>query len=370
MVLPFASATTNSALRNDSEFVWLKVDHDFNNDETVFRDLFFINATHGWIVGQNMTGLGYGIILHTVDGGMSWSLQLYNESQWFFDIDIVEQNVIWVTGLGGLLYSTDWGQNWIEESIVDERSGLSFIEFANVTHGWTATMNTLYATRDGGATWDTVAGWNFDDVPRMMHCATPTEMWAIGFFGIYYSHDGGETWQQKHEEGGSAMSFVSESEAWAVGDRMLAHMTDGNSWMDQALPRPYLFPPQQAPIFGDIIFIDKNQGWIVGKESSVVFTPNGGLDWYSQAVYEGLDKAMFAVDFINRTHGWAAGTGGTILLTTRGDNIGTRLWTGLTDRLFLTFVIGSVLIAVSIGGILIIWNRKRQGIIDEGPRLE
>lgn len=355
--LPLA-LSMNENSNTASETTWIMADYEFDHDEAVFRDICFLNATHGWISGQNQTGLGNGVILHTDDGGKSWAIQLYNESQWFDDLEIVGET-IWVAGLSGLFYSVDWGQSWRFSEVVDEPAGMAVVKFVNNTHGWTSTMNSLFSTNNGGETWSSVSGWTFQDMLRRIHSVAANELWAIGFFGIYHSDDSGNTWEQKHDEGGSAFTFVSSHEAWAVGNSMLAHMTDGEVWIDQPLPRTSLFPTNRAPYFGDIIFIDANHGWIVGLESPVAYTPNGGVDWYTQNVPLDVDGGMLAVYFINRTHGWASGTEGIILRTTRGDRLGPRLWTGLTDPRIVTLT-GIALVAVC--GILMFCYRRRKRI--------
>jgi LPXTG-motif cell wall-anchored protein len=69
-----------------------------------------------------------------------------------------------------------------------------------------------------------------------------------------------------------------------------------------------------------------------------------------------------ALDFLNSTYGWAVGSGGVILKTTAGTDLGTRLWTGMTDPLFLTIVGGLVSVVVVISGGLFYRRRKRSAV--------
>jgi photosystem II stability/assembly factor-like uncharacterized protein len=304
---------------------WEIMSPSFLQEEATLRDVAFLNSTHGWVVGQNKTGLRNGIILYTNDSGDSWQLQVYNHSQMFFTIHIIDHQTLWVTCKGGFVYSVDGGQSWNSISIIDGMALLGFVNFVNATHGWTSTMNDVYKTEDGGLTWHNVTSWQFSDSLRMMHFISPTRIWAIGFYAIYYTDDGGDTWAAKYPRGGWAISFVSDTEGWAVADSLLLHMTDGETWVKQAIPRKSLSPLLDAPYYTDVLFLDSNHGWIVGLETPVAFTPNGGASWYSQQVPDEMDRRVMAVDFVNLTHGWAVGHGGYILRTVSGDDLGVLL---------------------------------------------
>jgi len=71
---------------------WEILSHSFIQKEATFRDVAFLNATHGWVVGQKEVGLGGGIILYTNDSGDSWQLQFHNYSQHFDAIHIMCYN--------------------------------------------------------------------------------------------------------------------------------------------------------------------------------------------------------------------------------------------------------------------------------------
>ena len=301
---------------------WEILSHSFLQKEATLFDVAFLNSTHGWVVGQNETGLGDGIILYTNDSGDSWQLQVYNRSQRFDAIHIIDHETLWVTSTGGFVYSVDGGQSWNSISIIDVKAGLGFVKFINATHGWTSTMNDVYKTEDGGLTWHNVTSWQFSDSLRRMHFISPTRIWAIGFFAIYYTDDGGESWAAKYPRGGWAISFVSDTEGWAVADDLLLHMTDGETWVEQAMPRKSLSPLLGPPYYSDVLFLDSNHGWIAGAEIPIAFTPNGGASWYGQQVQNDLDIRVMSVDFVNLTHGWAVGHGGYILRTASGDDLG------------------------------------------------
>ncbi|MHA2059091.1 MAG: YCF48-related protein [Candidatus Thorarchaeota archaeon] len=336
---------------------WNHLEHNYPNAK--FIGVEFINTTYGWVVGQ----IGHNIpaeviVLHTDDGGDSWEEQLSENEQVLHCIDVIDDRTVWVSGRSGLFHTDDGGRTWNMSIVVSGRSGLSVVEFINHTHGWTATKNTLYKTMDGGITWDSVPGWTIDDSPRELQFLSTLDVWAIGWFGIYHSEDGAETWEQVQSIEGRSFSFVSENEAWAVGDNVLMHMIDGSNWSEVVIPArapvPRLFRP---PYLSDIQFLDSNNGWIVGDEIPIMYTPDAGGNWYEQSVSEEVIGRLYSVCFVNVTHGWAVGSQGTILRTTEGNVTGSRLWFGFTDPIFL-LIIGAV--SVIIVSTLVLRRRFRR----------
>jgi photosystem II stability/assembly factor-like uncharacterized protein len=164
----------------ESETTWEYLNHDFPNAE--FWDVKFLNATHGWVVGELSPNVPSDIIvLSTDDGGNSWQLQHNQSSQWVTIMDVVDEQTVWINGLGSLFYTTDGGQTWNESAVLKVNAALSTVKFINKTHGWTANNWVLYKTTDGGKTWESVPGWAFKDSPRMMQILSPMNIWAIGF---------------------------------------------------------------------------------------------------------------------------------------------------------------------------------------------
>ncbi|MCK4566285.1 MAG: hypothetical protein KAU48_03150 [Candidatus Thorarchaeota archaeon] len=359
---PSSVLVSTSVVDAQETTTWIAMEQNYT--DALFRDVTFLNATHGWVVGQWEEGSsGDGIILHTADAGKTWQTQLKNGSeQMYHRLDVVSEDSIWVTGFKALYHSTDGGLTWEEHLVVDTRLLLSFINFIDDAHGWTATNNTLYKTIDGGAHWKIVLGWIFNDTPRYMHFLSPTEVWSIGFYGIYHSIDGAETWTQEYDYGGRSLSMQDDGEGWAVGDGYLIHSSDGTDWTQLPIPGRAPFRGFTLPYFTDIVFIEDN-GWIAAGEIPIMHTPDGGSTWYAQNVPSHINRRMMALDFLNSTYGWAVGADGAILKTTRGTDLGSRLWNGMTDPLFLTIVGGLVSVVVVVtGGIF--YRRRKRGRIE------
>ncbi|TET11239.1 MAG: LPXTG cell wall anchor domain-containing protein [Candidatus Thorarchaeota archaeon] len=84
---------------------------------------------------------------------------------------------------------------------------------------------------------------------------------------------------------------------------------------------------------------------------------------------------MTAVDFINETHGWAAGWGGYTYRTIHGNSLGTRLWTGMTDPIFLSIAGSIAAVVVIVSGVFIRRRRRKSAyrlpdVVSESPSIE
>ena len=358
IMLPLhVSAQNDPVPMQQQEPIWEKLDHPYQSQDGFMRDVAFMNASHGWVVGHNDTSWIGGIILYTNSSGNTWQLQYYDALQRFTDICIIDEHTLWVAGRDRLFYTTDSGLNWHESQVLVVPGPVSFrtVEFINSTHGWTSSADKLYKTVNGGQDWQDVTSWTFEDTARMIQFLTETDGWAIGFFGIYRTQDGGNTWEKTHNHGGWALASVGNGKGWAVGDDMLAYTPNGETWSEKPLPSCSLVS-LRPPYFSGVYFLDADRGWVVGSEPSVMYTPNGGIDWYEQSV--SAETRLMSIDFINNTHGWAVGYGGHILRTTHGNSLGPRLWNGVTDRVFLS-VVGVV--AAMIIGVIFVFNRRKRG---------
>ncbi|MHA2241057.1 MAG: YCF48-related protein [Candidatus Thorarchaeota archaeon] len=331
----------------------------------VFTDVSFLNSTHGWVVGRvTSEHSSNAIVLHTKNGGDSWQLQYSRDEQRVTNIDVLDEQTVWINGRGSLFYTLDGGITWNESVVVGRNAGMSAVKFINMTHGWTSNQRVLYQTNNSGQSWEAVAGFTYDDTPRMIQCLSSVDIWTIGFRGIYHSLDGGMTWDNVSNRGGWALSLVSESEGWAISDERLAHMIDGNTWEELVVPmRVPLFRMFEGPFCSDIQFIDEYNGWIVGREIPVMYTPDGGANWYQQSVPAEVNSRIRAVNFINQTHGWAVGWDGILMRTTTGNSFGNRLWYGITDPLFLSII--AVLVTIPVGVFIIRPYRRAKGINPE-----
>jgi subtilisin family serine protease len=203
--------------------------------------------------------------------GMSWrptaapTASSRTDDIWFHTPDLG-----WaVNSNGQILRTDDGGASWIEQ-FHDERLYLRCVGFASASKGWVGTITPakrLFATDDGGSTWNLVA--NLPDLAPSAVCGLSVVDGSVVYAsGTNYpnrparmmkTQDGGVTWT-----------------AWDMG--------------------------QHATLLVDTYFKDRDRGWVVGGKAEVenptrddvkavvLFTEDGGRTWTNQLA--GMDLPL------------------------------------------------------------------------------
>lgn len=92
---------------SDGGSVWNSVSVPISRD---FKDIIFLDASNGYIVGGNMTTR---TILRTVNGGLSWTIVLDEAGGLLNDVDFINASIGYAVGdFGQVLKTIDGGQNW------------------------------------------------------------------------------------------------------------------------------------------------------------------------------------------------------------------------------------------------------------------
>lgn len=155
---------------------------------------------------------------------------------------------------------------------------------------------------------------------RAIHFVDSMTGWAAGDAGaIYRTTDGGRTWKPLLS-GVSAninyVYFLDWNHGWMIGDStskddegetvLLSTINGGRTWMIQKLPNLL-----------SVHFTDLQNGWAVGRNSTLLHTTNGGVDWKPaeqiQAVVglpvesSSYNFGFRDVYFLDPDHGWLIG---------------------------------------------------------------
>ena len=272
-------------------------------------NLDFVSDREGWATGGGLfaalLGSGgdrSGSVLHT-DDGATWQEQLSETACSFHDVDFADADHGWVVGSrGAIRYSADGGDSWVRQGPV-RGAVLTQVEATGDGTAWilgfrqTGGGPTLLRTTDAGAVWLPVklpAGM----YGLTMRCLSGREAWVAGIDGtgasVVHTQDGGATW---------AKSTVSRK------------------------PSPIL------PLSMD--FVDSVHGWMVGmalgprgEEAALLATDDGGRTWTSAGGADAFEgHILSAVDFVDASHGWAAGSG--LFVTSDGGASWSRVMDGL-----------------------------------------
>jgi photosystem II stability/assembly factor-like uncharacterized protein/putative cell wall-binding protein len=321
----------------------------------------FTDSNTGWAVGDA------GAILHTANGGATWTLQSSGTTMGLNSIRFVDANRGWAVGRGGtILRTTDGGTTWAPQAPGTVRD-LNSVHFIDADNGWAVGYaGTILATRDGGTTWTPQdsgtakalssvcfvgahTGWAVGEDGTIVHTTnggttwTPQDSgmmtwtwylnfvefvdantgWAVGVGGtIMSTTNGGATWTPQTSGTSATLystCFVDADTGWAVGmDDILKTTNGGATWEPQETAGWTL------NLFG-VHLTDANTGWVVGMDGRMFKTTNGGATWTSRS--SGTTEYLESVCFVDENTGWAVGGYYTCLLRTTN---GGRTWTDVT----------------------------------------
>jgi photosystem II stability/assembly factor-like uncharacterized protein len=209
----------------------------------VHDDIFsitFPSEKHGWAAGR------WGTILHTKDGGDSWTRQDSRIDTTLVAVDFADRRSGWAVGVKGtIVHTSDGGTTWTKQACPVDYL-LMDVTFVSAKKGWVVTEQThILATTDGGSTW-MVQFAAADFILRGVSFCDAFRGWAVGEYGyIYHTTDGGETWEEQ------AGYFDVDEDGELVGD----------------------------PSLYDVVAIDAETAWAVGLDGHVIFTKDGGKAW-------------------------------------------------------------------------------------------
>lgn len=191
-----------------------------------------------WVAGNN------GKIIHSADGGATWTAQKLDGARHLQDIAAWDAAHVVAVGNGGMVFATaDGGAHW-----QGERIGLL-----------PATLDKLLRVK----------------------LAPGGRAWAVGEMGaLLYSADYGKTWERRRGEQDAAfndVAIVDDKQLWVVGEAgsMLHSGDGGRSW--EALP------PQVRSSLMAIAFRDARNGVAVGLDGVILATHDAGKTWTRHA---------------------------------------------------------------------------------------
>lgn len=149
-----------------------------------FHSLDFVSATEGWVVGERSGG--YGKILHTADGGATWTSQWENISPLGLrDVAFWDAQTGWAVGEGAspntslILRTSDGGATWDRGLLTGLYKDLESVAFTSASEGWAVGESaTILHTADGGASGAAEAVQSGAHLYGV--ATTGTDLWAAG----------------------------------------------------------------------------------------------------------------------------------------------------------------------------------------------
>lgn len=207
----------------------------------------------------------------------------------------------------------------------------------------------IYATSDGGASWQPVA--TTPEVLASIFFISPQRGWVAGYAGrIERTDDGGRTWKaQRVERQGEVINsifFIDENKGWAAGGAagaggLMLRTTDGGETWEQ-------IETDRVESFWAIRFATRDRGWAVGEDGIIIGTTDGGQTWVKQS--GGTSRALFGLALSPSGIMAAVGEAGTILRSEDGANW-SRVESGTTETINAVAASGDVFWAVGAHGV-------------------
>jgi photosystem II stability/assembly factor-like uncharacterized protein len=270
------------------------------------------DGREGWAVGDA------GTIVHTTDAGVSWGTQVSTTSFSLRSVWFTSAQVGYAAGYGGTVMKTQNGGTSWTRLLTGATANFNDVCFADAAHGWAVGANGIIArTDDAGVTWtktfptsNELQGVSFSDT---------SNGWAVGQGGVIVgTRDGGRSWYVVQPAvTASALYTVwrrSDTEAWAGGAAGVNPVTvatpDSLQW---TLGSFGALNTIHGLVIGTSLI-----GYAVGTNGPglILKTVDGAVTWQPQV--SNSAQALNDVWFVDPLRGWAVGTGGRIVHTSRG----------------------------------------------------
>lgn len=289
---------------------------------------WFLNNDFGWLIGSDS-------LSRTTDGGQTWIVSRLPGDRYVSDCFFTSPDSGWVTQLpdpeggrydGRILHTADGGQTWTPQ-LADTFASFWQILFTDAVTGSVIGNGMVWHTANAGAEWvrHVIPGNR-----RLQHISTDRHggLWAVGQGGtMLYSPDRNWTWSPRSNSPAAEYSSIVAADdqyAWAGGayDLILRTTDGGRHWQPCSLPGSH-------SVMTGMANVGRTHVWAATAFSSysgnVLHSADGGLTWEAQ--FDNFILPMSGIAFPTRSAGWAIGGGGIYHTTDGGDN-----WTNVYSQ--------------------------------------
>ena len=289
-----------------------------SNIEKSVASAYFIDDKNGFATEN-------GVILKTMDGGLTWT------SNYITDLPLnaicfVDNKIGFAVGgesscggtgctpPGSVIYKTnDSGDNWTKLNIPYEWSELNSVSFINENIGFAIGLGLQIKTIDGGETWELFEFESKGFMSKVAFVNSQTGFCAGLSGNIFKTSNQGEDWIKTVNESDGHIydfCFVNEKVGYACGQREIVKTIDGGeSW------RILTNSPSELYF---IHFSDAENGIAIGYghytggcfgtwTKAIYWTNNGGLTWKMEDDIE----FGYSTSFYNKNEGYSIANGKT-----------------------------------------------------------
>lgn len=327
-----------------------------------FFGAHFVSADEGWLVGRE------GAILHTADGGETWTEQSSGTNSDLYAVRFRGPDTGWVVGASGkLLHTFNGGATWSDRLIPVTDRSVYDVEFPSERKGFAVgAEGTLLYSVDVGRRWtsrsiDTRIGFRSLDI-------WGTEAVMVGdsgFVGLFTRYD--EVVERLATDTVDIDTGIVIDTTWDF-DTVLVIDSSGTPWDTTAIPDSTLISEDTTfsfTFFTDTLYLtidtiwsgfdgiltptterlnsvayaDADNVWAVGAAGTVLHSADGGQSW--AAVTSGVAVDLYAVCFPDANNGCIVGGDGTVLTTSDGGGTWIEIESGVPFELRAVSMAGS-----------------------------
>lgn len=299
------------------------------------RSVFFTDSNTGYIVGDS------GTIQKTTDSGTTWYALASGTNFNLTSVDFPAFDRGYAVGVGNngsfyngiILKTIDGGITWDSTLITKTGDNVSAVDvfFPDTATGYVLCHfgwgmyggGFIEKTSDGGETW--IRKWLWGQNPNSIFFTDTSTGYAVGQSGhnvgvgmIWKTSNGCGSWTNlihPSSYGLSSVYFTDANTGYVVswqGD-IQKTIDGGISWEAQT--------SGTTASLESVFFPNPNTGYAVGYDNTdstgtIIRTNNGGATWASLS--SGTTNHLYSVHFTDEETGYAVGENGTILKTTNG----------------------------------------------------
>jgi photosystem II stability/assembly factor-like uncharacterized protein len=257
-----------------------------------------VDAATAWTVGDPHDG--YASIYRTTDGGSNWvrkgSLTSipHTELTELKKVFAASAEQAWAVGVGTILHTRDGGESWTNQIPAGYESiALQGIYSPDGVTVWaTGASNNGYATilktSDAGLTWLRQTNGEVGKAAHLLGVSAvdANSAWTVGGnlsggYVVLHTVDGGSNWTERYHFGigdANEVSAVNGSTVWVACDSQIMRSIDGGYIWDK---------PSSPPYTMGISAVSSEEAWAVVnsetlKTGSILHTSDGGATWTTQ----------------------------------------------------------------------------------------
>ncbi len=293
-----------------------------------FSDISFINDNEGWVSTWHPWEQDSAAILHTIDGGDSWEVQMIFRACTV--IHMVNESLGWAGTDHGLIFmTTDGGENWSVQGVTGGNiTNISFVPGTDTGYLCTYDATFMHRVNPGGVNPINLGGpgwWVSISAP------SNERIWISGNTSVECYEDGILTDQPITSATYNSISFIDNNLGWGCGYEGVKDKNQGVLAGCVGKNIPWVHLQYTDSPMNNIFALDDDHVWAVGCCGQIYYSENAsqfdrdslnGANWWSNVVFTPQshprpDLDLWIVYFTALNNGYAAGGYNTLLRYTQ-----------------------------------------------------